>query len=65
MKSKFNRKGYLKSGGNICPHCGSFAISAGHISSEGREATQEVACQECKKNWVDVFVLTDVLEEEK
>lgn len=49
---------YLAAGGTRCPYCRSNDISAGELSAEGREASQEVGCSRCGAVWFDVFALT-------
>ncbi len=49
---------YVACAGQVCPLCGSDNIAAGKLDSEGREAWQEVKCNNCKARWNDIFTLT-------
>jgi DNA-directed RNA polymerase subunit M/transcription elongation factor TFIIS len=56
---------YLKEGGTHCPYCGSENISAGysphdHFDEEGM--WQFVTCQDCGKEWKDIYQLVDIEE---
>ncbi len=42
---------------NLCPFCESADISGGSIEVAGKEAWQEVSCNECGENWRDVYTL--------
>ena len=49
---------YLNAGGNICPRCGSDAISAGILEADSNIAWCSVECDDCKFEWRDLYQLT-------
>jgi|WetSurSiteA1Bulk_404760.scaffolds.fasta_scaffold773768_1 hypothetical protein len=51
---------YLKSDGLLCPFCGSSYIVAGDIEFEVAEVWQDVRCNDCKKEWNEVYTLTRI-----
>ena len=53
-------KQYIENGGSHCPHCGSRSISGGHVEILSNEAWQEVVCDECSQEWLDLYTLTGV-----
>jgi hypothetical protein len=53
---------YINHGGNKCPFCGAWNITAGDSTFEAAEAWQDVHCEECGKDWVDVFKMVGVEE---
>jgi hypothetical protein len=55
---------YLANGGNVCPYCESADICGGAIDISGREAWQEVSCNECHATWNDVYNLASIEEVE-
>jgi hypothetical protein len=54
------KKVYIENTGNICPFCKSTDITGGSVNIEGREARQEVWCNECHGQWRDVYTLAFV-----
>jgi len=54
------KKAYIKNAANICPFCKSPDISGGSVDISGREARQEVSCNECHERWCDVYTLSFV-----
>ena len=54
------KKAYMKDAANLCPFCKSPDISGGPVEIDGREAWQEVSCNECNEQWRDVYVLSFV-----
>ena len=55
---------YVKAGGVSCLYCGSTDIEGGHFDCDGSEVWQEVTCNICEKEWVDVYILHHVEEKE-
>lgn len=52
---------YLKHGGAKCPYCESNDIEAGHMEwTSSGSAFQEVNCNDCGKEWKDLYNLTSV-----
>ena len=49
------KKQYMDGGANLCPFCKSADISGGQVEIDGREAWQEVSCNECQGEWRDVY----------
>jgi predicted Zn-ribbon and HTH transcriptional regulator len=56
-------KAYLENP-NKCPYCGSEDISAGEMNADGDSIWVAVKCNGCKKEWSDIYVLTDIYPEE-
>jgi hypothetical protein len=54
------RANYLATGSNTCPFCGSPHIEGGSVDVDSGGASQEVLCQCCTEEWVDIYTLTDV-----
>lgn len=52
-----SHKQYVEKSGMICPWCLSDDLDWGHLEAETRGATQEVSCNSCDKQWVDVHEL--------
>jgi hypothetical protein len=57
-KKPLTDKEYVGKGGLICPYCGSDQITGDEINVDAGHATQEVSCEDCKKEWQDVYRLT-------
>jgi len=54
------KKAYLENAANLCPFCQSPDITGGPVDINGREAWQEVSCNECHEQWRDVYALAFV-----
>lgn len=58
---KFSLREYIANSGNRCPHCGSFSIEAPDCPEvEGAAAHQRVVCNDCGKEWNDLYTLIGV-----
>ncbi len=57
-----NKPKYLESYGMLCPYCGSDAIVSGAIDYGHNQIWQQVTCNDCEKEWTDIYTLTDVEE---
>jgi C4-type Zn-finger protein len=57
---EFHKKAYLQSEGSICPYCSSKNITGHQFGYEGMNIWQSVICEECGKEWTDVYKLVDV-----
>lgn len=55
---------YIEYGFSKCPYCGSYEVSSGHFEVDGASAWQPVHCDNCEKDWRDVYTLTEIEEEE-
>jgi transcription elongation factor Elf1 len=55
------RQRYLDSRGSRCPFCESDNITAASNEADADYITQEVACDDCGEEWMDLFTLADVL----
>jgi len=53
---------YIEGGYSHCPYCGSADIVGGSVEIDGNGAHQDVTCNECNREWSDVYVLIDILE---
>ncbi len=59
MTDPLKRK-YLKHGGKKCPHCNSISLFCGDITHDENAVYRNVVCDECKREWTDIYTLTDV-----
>ena len=48
---------YVAKSGNFCPSCRSVDTEGGSFEVGGKEAIQEVSCNECNATWNDVYKL--------
>lgn len=48
---------YLAVKGVRCPYCGSYDINSEEVDADGGEGTADVECDNCGKNWTDLFGL--------
>lgn len=54
---------YLNSCGNHCPYCKSENIdSIGSVETDDNYGWRNVLCNDCKKEWQDVYTLTSIDE---
>lgn len=53
---------YVKDGGGYCPFCGSAQYEGHSLDFEGGSIYQKVSCNDCGKDWVDAYTLSNVLE---
>ncbi len=49
---------HIENGGDQCPHCNSKEIQGGCIYFDTGSAWQEVTCNDCGKEWQDLYTLT-------
>jgi len=56
------KKKYLKKRGMLCPYCESKDIMASGIETTDEVIYEGAWCRKCKKQWTDVYTLTDVEE---
>ena len=54
------QKEYLQNKGVRCPHCNSDILEGCPVDVDGGTATQQVACVDCNKNWIDLYTLTEI-----
>jgi hypothetical protein len=64
MIRALDRSLYLQGGGNHCPFCESEQIEGGFIETDSGTSWQPVKCNDCKKEWKDIYKLVDVEEME-
>lgn len=62
---KFSKRQYLNEGGVKCPYCKSENLKSHAVLTtiEPLLMCQKITCLSCKKTWLDVYTLTDVLTE--
>lgn len=48
---------YVKSRGHCCPNCNGNNVSAREHDFNSGTATQDVVCDDCNAEWVDVYNL--------
>lgn len=54
---------YLEGGGSLCPFCESNDIEGRDVlQAEGETASQRVICNDCDKQWYDIYTLTGIIE---
>ena len=58
-------KKYVREGGVKCPYCKSPDITGGSVAVDANRAWREVDCQQCGRNWTDLYRLIDVVEVEE
>lgn len=58
--TKKQKKKYMINNGNICPFCESEEISADHADFDDCWVWRKVECNQCKKQWVDIYKLVDI-----
>lgn len=51
---------YLNHEGSRCPFCHSTDIEGREHDYEGNQVYQEIACNDCRRIWRDIYVLTEV-----
>ena len=68
MKEKLDKltalrkKEYIKSGGVNCLYCNSNNVTSGPMEVDFSGASQECTCNDCLKEWYDVYKLKTVVE---
>ena len=64
MKKK-NKQQYINEGGIKCPYCKSENLESHAVltTTEPLLMHQKVTCLLCKKTWLDVYTLTNILTE--
>ena len=56
-------KEYAGKLGGCCPYCGSLNLDGyGSFDVDGNEVSQEVGCNDCLKEWFDIYTLTGYAE---
>jgi len=59
MKNKPDFTKYIENEGVTCPYCGTQTIETdGHFTMNCNQVFQNVACQKCEEEWVDIYTLT-------
>jgi hypothetical protein len=54
---------YLESGGSLCPFCESNNIGGYDVPIiEGETASQRIICNDCDKQWYNIYTLTRMIE---
>jgi len=61
--SKEQKEDYILTGGNQCLYCGSHNITA--LIFDGEGSRQPVRCEDCHREWNDIYKLVDVEEIEE
>ena len=56
------KRDYIKTGGVICPYCGSYHIDTDQLEM-GEKVYQGCRCR-CGKSWTDIYTLTGIEEDE-
>ena len=62
MLSNEQKQKYIKTGSH-CPYCGSEDIEATmRPKADEGWAWQDIACNHCRKQWRDIYTLSDIKE---
>jgi len=58
------RDTYLQDGGSRCPFCGSQSMKSEIVQYDRLQGVieVEVECMKCKKDWFDLFTLSNILD---
>lgn len=58
------RDTYIRAGGSVCPHCGSRSMKSEIAQYDRLQGVieVEVECMKCKKDWIDIFTLSSILD---
>jgi formate dehydrogenase maturation protein FdhE len=56
-----DKEQYIKTKGLTCPFCGSESIEGGFVEIDTGKALQEIACNQCRSKWQDVYELVDMV----
>tara|TARA_B100001094_G_scaffold184729_1_gene178964 strand:+ start:1399 stop:1614 length:216 start_codon:yes stop_codon:yes gene_type:complete len=58
------RDTYVRAGGNACPYCGSRSMTSEIVQYDrlSGEIDIDVECMKCKKQWIDIFTLSNILD---
>jgi hypothetical protein len=62
MITEEQKEKYLKHGGTHCPYCDGQDFEGGQVQLDAGCAWQELFCNDCEKEWADIYSLTDVEE---
>ena len=56
---------YVRAGGIACPYCGSRSMTSEIVQYDRLSGVIDidVECMKCKKQWIDVFTLSNILDE--
>lgn len=65
MLSAQDKKAYVQSDGRYCPYCRSAELTMGKYDADEGWITFAVTCDECGKEWRDLYVLKGLIEEEE
>ena len=57
-------KKYVETQGRACPHCNSTHTVGGRIILGDHEIIRQMHCKMCKKEYVETWVLSGVIESE-
>jgi DNA-directed RNA polymerase subunit RPC12/RpoP len=61
MKQSLVEK-YVKNEGALCPYCDSKDMEGGNYEAEGDTITMKVSCNNCGKEWFDIYKLVSATE---
>lgn len=62
MMPKLDRDEYMAHGGIFCPYCQGSDLTKEFWQECLGKVTLDVFCHDCKRTWMDVFVLVAVKE---
>ena len=63
MLSKKVKANYLTHKGAYCPYCDTSDIQGGPVEIDSGYCWQEVACNQCGREWQDVYQLVEIVEQ--
>lgn len=58
------KKEYIEGKGRFCPFCKCETLEGDAIEIDDGLALQLITCNDCGKQWTDIYTLSDVKEEE-
>ena len=56
------KKKYIANGGSKCPYCQSRNMSGAKLNTGSTNYWQLITCEECGKEWTDMYTLVDIEE---
>lgn len=66
MTKPMTNKEYVQADGAVCPFCRSDEITtAGTLEADGAGGTQNIRCENCGRQWWDVYDLKGYIPDEE
>ena len=61
--TKEQKQKYLENP-EVCPFCGKEYLTGRHFNGSYNQAWREIECDSCGKEWMELFTMTDIEEQE-